>query len=70
MFWWFKRGSDFVRYESRQIADQAYELRVVDANGSERVERFETERELTDRQRELERGLLEDGFTGPHGWNL
>ena len=70
MFWWFKRGSDFVRYESRQIADQAYELRIVDMNGSERVERFETERELTDRQRELERGLLEDGFTGPHGWNL
>src|SRR5438105_7395519 len=70
MFWWFKRGSDYVRYESRQIAEHAYELRVIDAGGSERVERFETERDLTDRQRELERGLLEEGWTGPHGWNL
>ena len=70
MFWWFKRGPDYVRYESRQLSERAFELRVIDTAGVERVERFETERELTDRQRELERELIEGGWTGPHGWNL
>ena len=26
--------------------------------------------ERTERQRELESSLSEDGWTGPHGWNL
>jgi hypothetical protein len=70
MFWWFKRGSEFVRYECRQIGERAYELRVTGIEGDERVELFEDERDLNERQRELERGLIGDGWTGPHGWNL
>jgi hypothetical protein len=70
MFWWFKRGSDYVRYESRETSVGVYELRLLDAEGAECVERFDSERDLNDRQRELERGLIQDGWTGPHGWNL
>ena len=51
MFWWFKRGSDYVRYESRQIAEHAYELRVIDAGGSERVEIETQQAELGRRPR-------------------
>jgi hypothetical protein len=70
VFWWFKRGNDYVRYESREVKPGAFELRFVDADGSERVERFDDSRELEERQRDLEQTLAKDGWTGPHGWNL
>jgi hypothetical protein len=70
VFWWFTRGDQFVRCESRLADDGACELRFMDAAGIEHIERFESERELSDRQRELERALAEDGWTGPHGWLL
>ncbi|HJZ71263.1 MAG TPA: hypothetical protein VKE51_05955 [Vicinamibacterales bacterium] len=70
MFWWFKRGNEFVRYESRQVKPGAFELRFVDTDGSERVETFNNERVLEERQREVEKSLTGDGWTGPHGWNL
>ena len=70
VFWWFKRGNDYVRYESREVKPGAFELRFVDVNGSERVETFTDARRLEERQRDLELTLARDGFTGPHGWNL
>ena len=70
VFWWFKRGNDYVRYESREVKPGAFELRFIDVNGSERVETFDDARRLEDRQRDLEQALAKDGFTGPHGWNL
>ena len=70
MFWWFARGNEFVRYESRQVKPGAFELRFVDTDGSERVETFDNARVLEKRQRALEKSLTGDGWTGPHGWNL
>ena len=70
MFWWFKRGNEYVRYESRKVKPGAFELRFVDTDGSERVEAFDDERILEERQRELEKTLASDGWSGPHGWNL
>jgi hypothetical protein len=70
MFWWFKRGDSYVRYEARQNAVAAYELRIVDVDGSEAVEQFDNEQDLSARQRDLERELGEQGWSGPHGWNL
>jgi hypothetical protein len=70
MFSWFKRGDDFVSYEARKIDVGLYELRFVNVDGSERVELFNHERLLNDRQRELEQSLADDGWSGPHGWNL
>ena len=70
MFWWFKRGNEYVRYESREVKPGAFELRFVDIDGSERVEAFDDSRKLEERQRDLEQSLASDGWTGPHGWNL
>jgi hypothetical protein len=70
VFWWFQRGSDYLRYESREIAEGEYELRVTQPDGSEQVERFVDSNDLTQRQRDFERALADEGWTGPHGWNL
>jgi len=70
MFSWFKRGDDFVSYEARKIDVGLYELRFVNVDGSERVELFNHEQLLNDRQRELEQSLADDGWSGPHGCNL
>jgi hypothetical protein len=70
VFWWFKRGNDYVRYESREVEPGAFELRFVDTDGTERVETFDDARKLEERQRDLEQSLALDGWTGPHGWNL
>ena len=70
MFWWFKRGNEYVRYESREVKPGAFELRFVDTDGTERVETFDDARRLEERQRDLEQSLANDGWTGPHGWNL
>jgi len=70
MFWWFKRGAHYVRYEARQVGSRVYELCFVDVDGIEKVERFDDQQALVDRQRELESTLADDGWTGPHGWNL
>ena len=70
MFWWFQRGADYLRYESREIEKGEYELRVTDPDGSEHVEHFADPGELTERQRNFERSLADEGWTGPHGWNL
>jgi hypothetical protein len=70
MFWWFKRGDDFVRYEARRGESGAYELCFVNVDGTERVESFDDEQALVDRQRALESSLNDQGWTGPHGWNL
>jgi len=70
MFWWFQRDDRYVRYESRQQDTATFELRIVQADGTEVVERFDNQEELTARQRALEQELMDAGWTGPHGWNV
>jgi hypothetical protein len=75
MFWWFKRGDQFIGYESRTtIANEhalpVYELTVRMPDGTERVERFHDQAALSDRQLELDQELALDGWTGPHAWIL
>ena len=70
MFWWFKKGDQLLRYESRRLASDAYELTIRLADGSERSERFTDPAALHDRQLLLEEELNREGWTGPHGWNV
>jgi hypothetical protein len=70
MFWWFQRGGEFLRYEAREVADDAYELTVVMPDGTARIERFTDQTALQERQVALGRELEDDGWTGPHGWNV
>jgi hypothetical protein len=69
MFWWFERGGKFLRYEARTDA-QGFEFCVVEPDGSERTERFTESRELARRQVEFEQAVRDQGWSGPHGWNL
>jgi hypothetical protein len=70
MFTWFKRNAEFLGYEARQISANLYELVVRLADGTERVEQFDGQTALTERQLALQRELEEEGWTGPHGWNM
>jgi hypothetical protein len=68
MFWWFERNGQHSRVEVLQLATGTYELRVVDADGTEDVETFDDSRELADRQDEVQQRLHAQGWSGPHGW--
>jgi hypothetical protein len=54
MFYWFKRGAESLRYESREVSST----------------RFETAEALHEREVALEQELLAQGWVGPHGWNV
>jgi hypothetical protein len=70
VFWWFERGGQYLRYETRELEAGAYELRVIKPDGTEYVENFNDSSDLTRRQLAFERDLASEGWTGPHGWNL
>jgi hypothetical protein len=67
--WFFERHGRFLRFETRDAAEQRglYELVIIDPDGGERVEQYEDSELLLQRQRELERHLLSNGWQGPHG---
>jgi hypothetical protein len=72
MFHWFKRGEQFIGYESRMTAANenalpVYELTVRMPDGTERIERFDDQTALSERQIELAHEFAGDGWTGPHG---
>jgi len=69
VFWWFERKGEFLRYEARPAGD-GFELCIVQADGTERVERFDDSAALARRQAEFERQIRREGWNGPHGWNL
>jgi hypothetical protein len=66
MFWWFHRGDEYIRYEAREVSNQAFELTVVTSDGEVRVERFTDPGASKDRQAALARQLEADGWTA--GW--
>jgi hypothetical protein len=70
MFWWFEKNGAYARCEVLQLPSGRYELRLVDADGSERVEHFDRAAELAERQSALEEDLRQAGWSGPHGWVL
>ncbi len=67
MFWFFEKSGKYVRCETREAADGAYELVVTQPDGTERVERFTDTGAMARRQVELEHGLTLEGWSGPYG---
>ena len=63
----FEQGGKFVRCETRDRTDGAYELLIEGPDGSTRVEQFANAAALDARLMELERGLLASGWFGPYG---
>jgi hypothetical protein len=70
VFVWFEKSGACLRYEARDLSNGRYELRIIDADGTERTETFTDSSALNKRQIDLERELAANGWTGPHGWNL
>ena len=70
MFWWFERGGEFMRYEVNELPEGGYLMHVVDVDGTEHNERFSDSSDLTRRQADFEQELTEQGWNGPHGWNV
>jgi hypothetical protein len=70
MFYWFKRGAESLRYESREVSSTRFELTIIGADGIEQVEHFETADALHEREVALAQELLAQGWVGPHGWNV
>lgn len=70
MFWWFERKGTYTRYEILHLPDGGYELRIIEPDGREHVERFQYADDLAKRQRVVEAELRAQGWTGPHGWVL
>ena len=68
MFVWFERDGKHVRVEVRELSPKNYELRFIDADGSERVEMFTDSEALAERQEQVQRELRDQGWNGPHGW--
>jgi len=68
MFWWFERHGELLRVEVLQLAEDVFELRVIHADGREEVETFSNGDELAKRQIQLQQGITNQGWTGPHGW--
>jgi len=68
MFWWFERRGELLRVEVLQLAEDHYELRVIDADGREHLETFSSADDLAKRQAQLQRDMSDEGWTGPHGW--
>jgi hypothetical protein len=51
-----------------QLASDQYELRVIDADGTERIETFSNADDLAKRQTQLQQAMSNERWTGPHGW--
>ena len=67
MFWWFERGEEIIRLEVLQLASDCFELRVIDANGSDTTETFSNTNELARRHAQLQDQVRKDGWSGPRG---
>jgi hypothetical protein len=70
MFYWFKRGAESLRYESREVSSTRFELTIIGSDGIAQVEHFETAEALHEREVALEQELSAQGWVGPHGWNV
>ena len=70
MFWWFERKGQFLQCEVLPVATSGFELRIIEPDGTELVERFSDSSALEKRQDAVMAEVKNAGWNGPHGWNL
>jgi len=63
----FEQGGKFIRCETRESGDGAFELVIQGPDGLERVERFDSAGALDARLMEVQRGYQATGWFGPYG---
>ena len=70
MLWWFERSGRRTTIEVLDLGRGEYELRVLDADGHEQVERFANAADLAKRQQAIEDQLIATGWTRSGEWLL
>lgn len=67
MFYFFKKGPDYLRCEIRAQDDGSYELLIDEPNTAQRVEHFATPQQAHRRWEELQKDFTSNGWFGPYG---
>jgi hypothetical protein len=70
MFYFFKRGDEFRRYEVRATDTNTYEIVLEKPDGSSETRELPTERELNTEWETLQQDLLSSGWWGPYARDL
>jgi hypothetical protein len=70
MLWWFERDERRTTLEVLHLAEGGFELRVLGADGVERVERFVNATDLAKRQQAIQDALVAEGWTRSGEWIL
>ena len=67
MFYFFQRGSEFLRCEISGTPDAGFRIVVTEPGGDERVESFGSSEDAHERWLKLQETFVSDGWWGPHG---
>jgi hypothetical protein len=67
VFYFFQRGTDFVRCEISGDDQSGYRITITEPNGAERTETFETGDAAHARWLEIQEQFKGNGWWGPHG---
>jgi hypothetical protein len=67
MFYFFQRGSEFLRCEISGTPDAGFMIVVTEPGGDERIESFRSSEDAHERWLKLQQTLVSDGWWGPHG---
>ena len=70
MLWFFERHGRHARLEVLYLDSYSYELRFVDPEGREQIERFTNADEVATRQIQIQKGLAGQGWTHTGSWKL
>jgi len=70
VFWWFEKGGQYLRCESRAAAEGGFEFRVLQPDGTEYVARFDDAEDLEKHRHAVIHDVTQSGWQGPHGWNI
>ena len=65
MFWWFERKGQFLQCEVLPVPTGGFELRIVEPDGTELVERFSDSSDLEKRQNAVITEVTSNGWSGP-----
>jgi hypothetical protein len=68
VIWFYAKQGDHVRCEVRTAASgQQFDLVITDADGTERIEKFDDSASVTRRTLQLEAEWIRQGWDGPFG---
>ena len=70
MLWFFERQGRQARLEVLYLGTWCYELRFVDAEGAEQIERFTNAEDVGERQIQIQQSLAGQGWKHTGSWKL